>query len=72
MQALMSAGLTDESGCCPDFHGAYLPPRSARAVRGVGQHLYSSSIIIPQQIRGFSLSRTPEACTLTYRRRPNR
>jgi len=27
-------------------------------------HLYSSSMIIRQQIRGFTLSRIPEACTL--------
>jgi hypothetical protein len=51
--------------------GAYLLPTSARAVRGSATHPYSSSIIIPQQIRGFSLSRIPEARTLTYRRRPN-
>ena len=30
MQALVSAGLTDESDCCPDFPGAYLvSPRTA-------------------------------------------
>jgi hypothetical protein len=52
--------------------GAYLLPRSARAVRrGSATHPYSSSVIIPQQIRGFTLSRIPEARTLTYRRRPN-
>ena len=67
----MSAGLTVESGCCPDFHWAYLLPSSARAVRGSATHPYPSSIIIPQLTRGFSLSRIPDACTLTYRRRPN-
>jgi hypothetical protein len=54
----MSAGFTDESGCCPDFHRAYLLPRSARAVRESATHPYPSSIIIPSR---FEASPYPES-----------
>jgi hypothetical protein len=60
VQALVSAGLTDESGCCPDFHRAYLvSPHTGGSTGVAGQDAEEGE---SKRMRGQRKAAPPQEC----------